>query len=67
MKKQSLLKTNPYLADPQKREYLLKKSVLSSTAVEGVHAAAERALGLKKNSNPNEVEVIRALKKQRIS
>jgi len=48
MKKQSLLKTNPYLADPLKREYLLKQAVLSSTAIEGVHAAAERALGIKK-------------------
>ncbi len=50
MKKSSLLKTNPYLADPQKRKYLLKNSVLSSTAIEGVHAAAERALGLKKST-----------------
>ena len=50
MKKQSLLKTNPYLADPQKRENLIKQAVLSSTAIEGVHAAAERALGVKKPS-----------------
>ena len=46
MRKKSLMETNPYLRDPEKRDKLLKRSVASSTAIEGVHAAARRALGL---------------------
>ena len=48
MRKRSLMETNPYLKDPAKRESLLRSSVISSTAVEGVHAAARKALGTAK-------------------
>ena len=46
MAKQSLLYSNPYLRDPQKRDLLLKKSIVSSSAIEGIHAAVAKALGL---------------------
>lgn len=36
MSKKSLIKTNPYLKNPQQREELLYTSVSSSTAIEGV-------------------------------
>jgi hypothetical protein len=36
MRSKSLLKTNPYLKDPELREALISLSVSSSTAVEGV-------------------------------
>jgi hypothetical protein len=42
----SLMKTNPYLQDPAVREAWLTRSVISSSAIEGVRAAACRALGL---------------------
>jgi hypothetical protein len=41
-KKQSLLETNPYLSDPVKRKKMLLKSVLSSSAIEGIKIAEER-------------------------
>lgn len=41
-----LIKTNPYLQDPVECDAWLTRSVLSSTAIEGVHAAAARALGV---------------------
>lgn len=44
MKKKSLLETNPYLKDAQKREAMITRAVLSSSAIEGVRAAASRAL-----------------------
>lgn len=48
MRKKPLIETNPYLKDPKKREAMIKRSVLSSTAIEGVHAAALKALGFDK-------------------
>ena len=36
MKNKPLLKTNPYLKDPELRDALFKLSAASSTAVEGV-------------------------------
>jgi len=36
MRSKSLLKTNPYLKDPELRKALITLSVSSSTAVEGV-------------------------------
>jgi hypothetical protein len=36
MRKDSLLNTNSYLRDSKRREALLAKTVLSSTAIEGV-------------------------------
>ncbi len=41
-----LIKTNPYLKDPAECDAWLTRAVLSSTAIEGVHAAAARALGV---------------------
>ena len=37
MRKDSLINTNSYLKDSKRREALLAKTVVSSTAVEGVH------------------------------
>jgi hypothetical protein len=44
MRSKSLLKTNPYLKDPELRKDIIETFVLSSSSIEGVHAAAERAL-----------------------
>ena len=45
MKKASLLSTNIYLKDRDIRDLLLRKTVVSSSAVEGAGKAAARALG----------------------
>jgi len=37
MPKDSLIRTNSYLRDSKRREALLAKTVVSSTAIEGVH------------------------------
>jgi hypothetical protein len=37
MLKDSLIRTNSYLRDSKRREALLAKTVVSSTAIEGVH------------------------------
>jgi hypothetical protein len=37
MRKNSLINTNSYLRDSKQREALLAKTVVSSTAIEGVH------------------------------
>ena len=42
----SLIKTNPYLQDPAECDAWLTRSVISSSAIEGVRAAARRALGV---------------------
>ena len=47
-----LSETNPYLLDSKKRQEMIFRSVLSSSAIEGVHKAAEEALAVKKNSAP---------------
>ncbi len=48
MRKKSppLTKTNPYLRNPVERDIWLNRSVMSSSAIEGVHNAARRALGI---------------------
>lgn len=51
MHKKPLIETNPYLKDPKKREAMINRSVISSTAIEGVHTAALKALGLDKKHN----------------
>ncbi|MDO8446671.1 MAG: hypothetical protein Q7T53_11320 [Deltaproteobacteria bacterium] len=48
MRKRSLIETNPYLKDPVKREAMLNRSVISSSAIEGIHASALKALGVSK-------------------
>jgi hypothetical protein len=45
-----LSQTNPYLLDPVKRQEMIFRSVLSSSAIEGVHKAAEEALSVKENA-----------------
>jgi len=37
MRKDSLINTNSYLRDSKQREALLTKTVVSSTAIEGIH------------------------------
>lgn len=37
MPKKPLIETNPYLKDSKRRQVMLRLSVISSTAVEGVH------------------------------
>jgi hypothetical protein len=41
MKQQPLSKTNAHLHDPEKRRQALLRSVLSSSAVEGIQLTAE--------------------------
>jgi len=36
-RRKSLIETNPYLKDPKKRAELIKMSVLTSSAVEGIY------------------------------
>lgn len=45
MKKSSLLLSNPYLKDPAVRDALLRQTVISSSAIEGVNrTVASQAL-----------------------
>lgn len=47
MKKKSLKETNPYLKDPLLREELILRSVISSSAVEGIRPSKEELARLK--------------------
>ena len=47
MKKKPLKETNPYLKDPLLREELILRSVISSSAVEGIRPAKEDLARLK--------------------
>jgi Fic family protein len=40
MKKKSLIETNPYMKDPLKRRAAFIKTVISSSAIEGIHVTA---------------------------
>ncbi len=51
MVKKSLIETNPYLKDPEKRKAMFYTTVSSSTAIEGVHAAVEKAIKAVKESD----------------
>ena len=63
MKKNFLLSTNVYLKDRTTRDKLLRKTVLSSIAVEGVGKAGERALVLPEGTEyPASVEAFAAKK-----
>jgi hypothetical protein len=44
MSKKSLLETNPFLKDPEMRMQIVKTVTVSSSSIEGVHAAAEQAI-----------------------
>lgn len=39
--KKSLVETNPHLRDPMKRREMLERSILSSSAIEGIRITAE--------------------------
>jgi len=47
MKKKPLKETNPYLKDPLLREELILRSVISSSAVEGIRPSKEELARLK--------------------
>jgi hypothetical protein len=42
--KKSLLETNPYLRDPEQRKRLIRRSVVSSFAIEGIILKEETCL-----------------------
>jgi hypothetical protein len=44
MSKKSLLKANPFLKDPALRMKIVETVTVSSSSIEGVHAAAEQAI-----------------------
>lgn len=44
MSKKSLLETNPFLKDPKMRMQIIEIVTVSSSSIEGVHAAAEQAM-----------------------
>jgi hypothetical protein len=44
MAKKSLVKTNPFLKDPALRMKIVETVTVSSSSVEGVHAAAKQAI-----------------------
>jgi Fic family protein len=39
--KKSLLETNPYLKDPEMRKKMMRRSIISSSAIEGIHITEE--------------------------
>jgi hypothetical protein len=53
MLKDSLINTNSYLRGSKRREALLAKTVVSSTAIEGVHLDWDELEKLLSNSNKN--------------
>ena len=53
MPKDSLINTNSYLRDSKRREALLAKTVVSSTAIEGVHLDWDDLGKMLPNSNKN--------------
>jgi hypothetical protein len=44
MVKKPLVKTNPHLKDPEKRQAMIYEAVSSSTAIEGVHVPLVEAV-----------------------
>lgn len=50
--KKSLLETNPYLKDPEQRKRLLRRSLVSSFAIEGIDLK-EEAAGVVKEEPPD--------------
>ena len=45
--KKSLLETNPYLKDPAERKRLMRRSLVSSFAIEGIYLKDETAGSVK--------------------
>ncbi|HXE94815.1 MAG TPA: hypothetical protein VN642_00300 [Dongiaceae bacterium] len=50
--KKSLLETNPYLKNPAERERLLRRSLVSSFAIEGIYLKDETAGSVKEEQQP---------------
>jgi hypothetical protein len=48
--KKSLLETNPYLKDPDQRKRLMRRSLVSSFAVEGIYLKEETADSVKEDT-----------------
>lgn len=48
--KKSLLETNPYLKDPAERKRLMRRSLVSSFAIEGIYLNEEPAGSVKEDS-----------------
>jgi hypothetical protein len=48
--KKSLLETNPYLKDPAERKRLMRRSLVSSFAIEGIYLKDEPAGSVKEDS-----------------
>ena len=49
MKKLPLSQTNPYLKDPEERQFWITTTVTSSASIEGVHLSKEALEILRKN------------------
>lgn len=39
--KKSLIETNPYLKDPEMRKKMFRRSIISSSAIEGIYITEE--------------------------
>ena len=48
--KKSLLETNPYLKDPAQRKLLMRRSLVSSFAIEGIYLKEEPAGSVKEDT-----------------
>ena len=48
--KKSLIETNPYLKDPAQRKLLMRRSLASSFAIEGIYLKDEPAGSVKEDS-----------------
>ncbi|KAB0671970.1 hypothetical protein F6V30_05175 [Oryzomonas sagensis] len=48
--KKSLLETNPYLKNPEQRKRLLRRSLVSSFAVEGIYLQEETSNAVKEDT-----------------
>jgi len=49
--KKSLLETNPYLKDPAQRKRLLRRSLVSSFAIEGIYLKDEATGSVKEDTH----------------
>ena len=48
--KKSLLETNPYLKDPAQRKLLMRRSLVSSFAIEGIYLKDDSAISVKEDT-----------------
>ena len=63
MKKKPLKETNPYLKDPLLREEMILRSVISSSAIEGIRPSKEDLARLKELSYINRKKFLAIRKK----